>query len=75
MFIYSVREGGGFNRWLRIERNFPSGEVCNYFFTMIETPSPQWGIGFDSFEGLNLSKSGDLLLYEVLPDKMTSNPY
>ena len=40
---------------------------------MIETTSPQWdNIGSDSFEGLNLAKWSDFLLYEVLSDKMTS---
>ena len=38
---------------------------------MTETPSPQWDIGSDSYEGLNLAKWSDFLLYEVLPDKMT----
>ena len=39
---------------------------------MIETLSPQWDIGSDSFEGLNLAKWDDFHLYEVLPDEMTS---
>ena len=38
---------------------------------MIETLSPQWDIGSDNSEVLNLAKWSDFLLYEVLPDKMT----
>ena len=38
---------------------------------MIETLSPQWDIGSDNSEALNLAKWGDFLLYEVLPDKVT----
>ena len=38
---------------------------------MIETLSPQWDIGSDNSEALNLAKWGDFLLYEVLPDEMT----
>ena len=34
--------------------------------------SPQWDFGSDNFEVLNLAKWGDFLLFEVLPDKMTS---
>ena len=39
---------------------------------MPSTQPSQWDIGSDSFEGLNLAKWGDSLLYKVLPDKMTS---
>ena len=56
-------------RWPHIERNSPNWEI--FFFTMIKTPSPQWDIGSDNSEALNLAKWGDFLLYEVLPDKMT----
>ena len=38
---------------------------------MIETLSPQWDIGSNNSEALNLAKWGDFLLYKVLPDKMT----
>ena len=38
---------------------------------MIETLSPQWDIGSDNSEALNLAKWGDFLLYKVLPDKIT----
>ena len=58
-------------RWPHIERNSPNWERCNFFSTMIETLSPQWDIGSDKSEALNLAKWGDFLLNEVLPDKMT----
>ena len=60
-------------RWPHIERNSPNWERCNFFSTnsMIETLSPQWDIGSDNSEALNLAKWGDFLLNEVLPDKMT----